>query len=299
MVASVAQVEFIESSQMHTSNYLRSSKAVGVLWGVFTFCFAIIDVVVFIQPQWIGDTVESKGTGYFGLWKHCSLVKSAVGQEIICKGQLEDFNTILNPAFRAATVFVGLSVVIIVLCLCAMLFFFFFSPSTVFHICGWLQFFSGAFLIVGVLAFPGGWSDPSVQEVCGPSARHFYPGQCGLRWAYILAMIGVADVLVLAALAFTLAVRHVKLLSLQPYPIIYKGEVNQGYVNDGQRSRRSSAHTVSGQSVAMFPHPGEVHDRMPEYGTPYRAGHRSVNKPPSAHSYRPEYASSNQHRFHL
>lgn len=33
MVASVAQVEFIESSQMHTSNYLRSSKAVGVLWG--------------------------------------------------------------------------------------------------------------------------------------------------------------------------------------------------------------------------------------------------------------------------
>jgi hypothetical protein len=81
----------------------------------------------------------------------------------------------------------------------------------------------GAFLVVGVLAFPGGWSDPSVQEVCGPSARHFYPGQCGLRWAYILAMIGVADVLVLAALAFTLAVRHVKLLSLQPYPIIYKG----------------------------------------------------------------------------
>jgi hypothetical protein len=82
---------------------------------------------------------------------------------------------------------------------------------------------AGAFLVVGVLAFPGGWSDPSVQEVCGPSARHFYPGQCGLRWAYILAMIGVADVLVLAALAFTLAVRHVKLLSLQPYPIIYKG----------------------------------------------------------------------------
>lgn len=178
----------------------------------------------------------------------------------------------------------------------------------------------GAFLVVGVLAFPGGWSDPSVQEVCGPSARHFYPGQCGLRWAYILAMIGVADVLVLAALAFTLAVRHVKLLSLQPYPIIYKGtchvhqrnsyyynstgfsfagEVNQGYANDGHRSRRSSTNTISGQSVAMFPHPNEVHDRMSEYGTPqHRPGHRSMNKPPSSHSYRPEY-SANQHRFHL
>ena len=142
MVASIAQpVQYVESSQMYTSNYLRSSKAVGVLWGVFTFCFAIIDVVVFIQPQWIGDTVESKGTGYFGLWKHCSLVQG--GQEIICKGQLEDFSTILNPAFRAATVFVGLSVVVILLCLCSMLFFFFFSSSTVFHICGWLQIFSG------------------------------------------------------------------------------------------------------------------------------------------------------------
>ena len=108
---------------------------------VFTFCFAIIDVVVFIQPQWIGDTVESKGTGYFGLWKHCSLVQG--GQEIICKGQLEDFSTILNPAFRAATIFVGLSVIIITLCLFAMLFFFFFSSSTVFHVCGWLQMCSG------------------------------------------------------------------------------------------------------------------------------------------------------------
>lgn len=181
-------------------------------------------------------------------------------------------------------------------------------------------FLAGAFLIVGVLAFPGGWADPSVQEVCGPSARHFYPGQCGLRWAYILAMIGVADVLVLAALAFTLAVRHVKLLSLQPYPIVYKGwsininlaisklnqqlvstgEVNQGYVNDGQRSRRSSTNTMSGQSVVMFPHsstaPGEVHDRMSEYGT-----HRTGRKI-STHSYRTEYSnpgSVNNQRFHL
>lgn len=87
------------------------------------------------------------------------------------------------------------------------------------------SFHPGALLGVGVLAFPAGWADPSVQEVCGPAARQFYPGQCGLRWAYILAVIGVADVLVLAALAFTLAVRHVKLLALQPYPVVYKGDL--------------------------------------------------------------------------
>ena len=144
MVKSAPKIEYVEPSQVYTSNYLKNSKAVGVLWGVFTFCFAIIDVVVFIQPQWIGDSVESKGTGYFGLWKHCSLVQG--GQEIVCKGQLEDFSTILNPAFRAATIFVGLSVILVLVCLCAMLFFFFFSSSTVFHICGWLQVFSGEFI---------------------------------------------------------------------------------------------------------------------------------------------------------
>ena len=84
--------------------------------------------------------------------------------------------------------------------------------------------------MVGVLAFPAGWSDPLVQEVCGPTSRHFYPGQCGLRWAYILALIGVADVMVLAALAFTLAVRHVKLLSLQPFTV-YKGINNYNLFN--------------------------------------------------------------------
>ena len=84
--------------------------------------------------------------------------------------------------------------------------------------------------MVGVLAYPAGWSDPLVQEVCGPTSRHFYPGQCGLRWAYILALIGVADVMVLAALAFTLAVRHVKLLSLQPFTV-YKGINNYNLFN--------------------------------------------------------------------
>ena len=51
--------------------YLRNSKAIGVLWGVFTICYAILSVVVLVQPQWIGDTAEAPGSGYFGLWRHC------------------------------------------------------------------------------------------------------------------------------------------------------------------------------------------------------------------------------------
>lgn len=56
-------------------NYLKiqtsyiKSRSIGVLWAVFTMSFAIIDVIVLVQPQWLGDTEISRGTGYFGLWK--------------------------------------------------------------------------------------------------------------------------------------------------------------------------------------------------------------------------------------
>lgn len=45
-------------------DYFLSFQAIGVLWGVFTICFAIIVIVIFIQPQWIGDTHLSTGTGW-------------------------------------------------------------------------------------------------------------------------------------------------------------------------------------------------------------------------------------------
>lgn len=122
-------------------NYVRNSRAIGVLWAVFTMCYAIINVVVFVQPQWLGDTDTSPGTGYFGLWRSCRLFQD--GQDMVCEGRLDDFGTIATPAFRAATVFVGLSVVIIFLCIVSMLLFFFLNTSTVFHICGWMQAATG------------------------------------------------------------------------------------------------------------------------------------------------------------
>jgi len=103
----------------YQANYLRNSRAIGVLWAVFTMCYAIINAVVFVQPQWLGDTETSKGTGYFGLWKSCRLLQD--GQDLICEGRLDDFGTIATPAFRAATVFVGLSLVVIFLCLASFL----------------------------------------------------------------------------------------------------------------------------------------------------------------------------------
>ncbi|UYV62308.1 LHFPL5 [Cordylochernes scorpioides] len=67
-------------------------------------------------------------------------------------------------------------------------------------------------MVIGVLIFPAGWDADVVREVCGAEADDYNPGQCGVRWAFILAVIGVCDCAVLASLAFVLGTRYVKLL---------------------------------------------------------------------------------------
>ncbi|KYO20521.1 hypothetical protein Y1Q_0017837 [Alligator mississippiensis] len=48
-----------EASRLYHDTYVRNSRAIGVLWAIFTICFAIIDVVVFIQPYWVGDSAAA------------------------------------------------------------------------------------------------------------------------------------------------------------------------------------------------------------------------------------------------
>ncbi|XP_042864112.1 LHFPL tetraspan subfamily member 3 protein-like [Penaeus japonicus] len=276
-------VEYLDQSQLYTTHYIRNSKAIGVLWGVFTICFAIINIVVFVQPQWIGDTLDSKRTGYFGLWKWCT---ANVGGDLECTGKLDDFDSLLNTSFKASTILVGLSVVITLLCICCMLLFFFCSSATVFHISGCLQLLSAALLLVGVIVFPTGWEAAEVREVCGPTARHFNVGACEVRWAYILAMIGVLDAAVLSALAFVIATRHVR-LQPEPEPLyggsVYKGQMNPGFVGDGG-SLAGSRKSLNLQPVMLMPHP--EHDRFSEFS------HHTGRSKTSA--YRAHYASSVQ-----
>lgn len=66
-----SKVEYVESSHMYATNYIRNSKAIGVLWGIFTICYAIIGVVAFVTPEWLGD-LEHENPGRFGLWTRCS-----------------------------------------------------------------------------------------------------------------------------------------------------------------------------------------------------------------------------------
>lgn len=43
-------------SRLYQTEFVRSARAVGVLWAICTLCFAIIQVVVLVQPSWVGTT---------------------------------------------------------------------------------------------------------------------------------------------------------------------------------------------------------------------------------------------------
>lgn len=316
-----SKVEYVESSQMYATNYVRNSRAISVLWGIFTICYAIIGVVAFVTPEWIGDTQESEYPARFGLWSSCYFrapdagAPGAVGSAGAagaaaaasglaagaedCRGRLHELGSIPSAAWRAATIFVGLSVLLAALAIVSMLLFFFLKSTTVFHVCGWMQVLSAACMVVGVVTYPAGWDAAEVRQTCGPRANRFELGECGLRWAYLLAAIGCLDAAILAALAFILATRHVR---LQPDPgysgSLYKGEVNNGFLSDAQSvsgSRKSlNLHPVllmpQPQHMGMGPghlmHPGADTDRFSEFSN--RTG-RSKSS-----AYRAEYASSIQ-----
>uniref|UniRef100_A0A2P2HZ64 Tetraspan membrane protein of hair cell stereocilia homolog n=1 Tax=Hirondellea gigas TaxID=1518452 RepID=A0A2P2HZ64_9CRUS len=269
------------------SRYLRHSRAVGVLWGVFTLCFSIIVVVVFLQPHWIGAARET-GPGHMGLWRWCATTSthessSRTGADVTCSGQLLDIVSffssdgsgvpigaaaasltgVTNTPFKAASVLSALSVVVTVLSVLLMLLFLCVKPSKVFHIAGWLQILAGCLLGAAVCVYPLGFSSSEVRHLCGPTARQYNVGECSIRWAYVLAIIGVFDAVVLAALALVLATRTVKPQheSIYTSPQLYKaGELGNGALMSDGASLAASRKSLNLQPVMMMaPAPSE-HD---------------------------------------
>lgn len=132
-----------EASKIYHDNYMRNSRAIGVLWAIFTICFAIVNVVVFIQPYWIGDSVNTPQAGYFGLFHYCVGTGPSPSRELTCVGSFSDFSSIPSGAFKAASVFVLLSMVLILSCIACMALFFFCNTSTVYKTCAWMQLLCG------------------------------------------------------------------------------------------------------------------------------------------------------------
>uniref|UniRef100_A0A8P0PHJ3 LHFPL tetraspan subfamily member 3 n=1 Tax=Canis lupus familiaris TaxID=9615 RepID=A0A8P0PHJ3_CANLF len=139
--AAAAMLPAQEAAKLYHSNYVRNSRAIGVLWAIFTICFAIVNVVCFIQPYWIGDGVDTPQAGYFGLFHYC--IGNGFSRELTCRGSFTDFSTLPSGAFKAASFFIGLSMMLIIACIVCFTLFFFCNTATVYKICAWMQLTSG------------------------------------------------------------------------------------------------------------------------------------------------------------
>jgi hypothetical protein len=50
-------IEYVDASQIYATNYIRNSKAIAVLWAIFTICYSIIVVVSFVTPGKIYESL--------------------------------------------------------------------------------------------------------------------------------------------------------------------------------------------------------------------------------------------------
>jgi hypothetical protein len=102
--------------------------------------------------------------------------------------------------------------------------------------------------VVGVVTYPAGWDAADVKRTCGTSAGRYELGDCGLRWACLLAVIGCLDAIILAALAFILATRHVRLQAEPGFTAngsLYKGEYGPLSLEGAKEGRSFLLVTVS------------------------------------------------------
>lgn len=70
---------------------------------------------------------------------------------------------------------------------------------------------SAIFMFLACVIYPNGWGSSEVLEICGTTASEYRLGECSIRWAYILAMLGIFDAAALALLAFFLAAKRAKI----------------------------------------------------------------------------------------
>uniref|UniRef100_A0A8C1VZ60 LHFPL tetraspan subfamily member 4b n=1 Tax=Cyprinus carpio TaxID=7962 RepID=A0A8C1VZ60_CYPCA len=132
-------------ARLYQTEFIRSARAVGMLWAICTLCFAIIEVVILIQPSWVGTReLHYRGggpappTGTLGLFEVCMEMDWPVPE---CRGSLRTLTPL--SAFQSPAVLVCMSLTMVwasVGCLCL---FRFCNAATVYKICAWLQLTAG------------------------------------------------------------------------------------------------------------------------------------------------------------
>ncbi|BFZ09017.1 hypothetical protein BsWGS_12056 [Bradybaena similaris] len=214
-----------EVLKIYYFRYMREYRAVAVLWGLLTIVWCILNIVCFIQPQWIGDTEESIGYGHAGVYAHC-FPEPPRFQRYVCNGTFGDFDEILNDPFRASTFFCGVAALLMLICVAALLLFFCFKKTAVFVFGGILELITAVFLFLACVIYPAGWDHAEIVKICGPDVGQYTLGDCGVRWAYILAILGIFDTALLAILAFFLASKRARIEIYSSDGTMSKSELN-------------------------------------------------------------------------
>uniref|UniRef100_A0A4W5RNL6 LHFPL tetraspan subfamily member 3 n=1 Tax=Hucho hucho TaxID=62062 RepID=A0A4W5RNL6_9TELE len=74
------------------------------------------------------------------------------------------------------------------------------------------------------MIFPDGWDSEVVRDMCGEETGKYTLGNCSVRWAYMLAIVGIMDALILSFLAFVLGNRQNDFLLEEQLKAEQKGE---------------------------------------------------------------------------
>lgn len=136
-----------ETARLYHFRYMREYRAVCVLWAVLTIIWCTLNVVVFVQPQWIGDTPESPGFGHQGVYAYC--YPDNINLRYECSGSFTDFNSIIDDSYKATTFFVGVAALLMLISVAALLLFFCFKKTAVFILVGILEIITGMSEIYG------------------------------------------------------------------------------------------------------------------------------------------------------
>lgn len=68
-------------------------------------------------------------------------------------------------------------------------------------------------MILGCVIYPNNWDTRRITDICETSSR-YNVGKCEIRWAFILALIGIFDILSLSILALVLSRRQANVLKV-------------------------------------------------------------------------------------
>ena len=139
-----------------------------------------IDVINVIEPRHTLRRGECEGSDFL---KHLKWFFIISPQNLIIPGLI--YYTALLPQTRFFVLLIHLL--------------FHFSP-----LCPSL----GVCLVLGCMIYPDGWDSDEVRRMCGEQTDKYSLGACSVRWAYILAIMGILDALILSFLAFVLGNRQ-------------------------------------------------------------------------------------------